>query len=115
LQRLELLDERPELARRYEGLFGKEYIERLQQQDRAQAVKQVEAAFEHAATKEYRDVKVLYGGTVGEKADSELHEIRHLAVGRPAQEIEGDDQEGQHFKLSDYRGKVVLLYFWSEY
>ncbi|MBI2808576.1 MAG: redoxin domain-containing protein [Planctomycetes bacterium] len=31
-----------------------------------------------------------------------------------AQEIEGQDQDGKHFKLSDYRGKVVLLYFWSE-
>ena len=25
------------------------------------------------------------------------------------------DQDGQQFKLSDYRGKVVLLYFWSEF
>ena len=44
-----------------------------------------------------------------------LHEIRHLSVGREAQEIEALDQDGQRFKLSDYRGKVVLLYFWSEY
>ena len=115
LQRLDLLKERPELARRYEGLFGKKYIEELKQQDRAQAVKEVETAFEHAAAKEYEDVQLPYGGTVGEKANSELHEIRHLAVGREAQEIEGDDQEDRHFKLSDYRGKVVLLYFWSEY
>ena len=34
---------------------------------------------------------------------------------REAQEIEGQDQDGKRFKLSDYRGKVVLLYFWSEY
>ena len=33
----------------------------------------------------------------------------------PALEIEGDDQDGKPLKLSDYRGKVVLLYFWSEY
>ena len=42
-------------------------------------------------------------------------QIRHLAVGKAAQEIEGVDQDGQQFKLSDYRGKVVLLYFWSEF
>jgi hypothetical protein len=114
LQRLELLKERPELAKRYEGLFGKDYLQALQQKDRAQAVKEVEAVFEHAAHK-YGDVKLPFGGTVGEKANAELHEIRHLAVGRAAQDIEGDDQDGKRFKLSDYRGKVVLLYFWSEY
>ena len=45
----------------------------------------------------------------------ELHEIRYLSVGKEAQDIEGEDQDGQRFKLSDYRGKVVLLYFWSEF
>ena len=42
-------------------------------------------------------------------------EIRHLSVGREALDIDGQDQDGKRFKLSDYRGKVVLLYFWSEY
>lgn len=28
-------------------------------------------------------------------------------------EIEGNDVDGQQFKLSDYRGKVVLLEFWG--
>jgi peroxiredoxin len=37
-----------------------------------------------------------------------------LAVGRQAPDIEGEDQDGTHFKLSDYRGKVVLLYFWND-
>jgi peroxiredoxin len=32
-----------------------------------------------------------------------------------APDIEGEDQDGVRFKLSDYRGKVVLLDFWSEY
>lgn len=114
LQRLDLLKERPELARRYEVLFGKDYLAALQQQDRAKAIEDVEAAFEHAG-QQYADVKLPFGGAVGEKANSELHELRHLIVGRQALEIEGDDQDGKHFKLSDYRGKVVLLYFWSEY
>ena len=41
--------------------------------------------------------------------------MRHLAVGKEAADIEGKDQDGKQFKLSQYRGKVVLLYFWSEY
>ena len=35
------------------------------------------------------------------------------AEGRQAPDIEGEDQDGKRFKLSDYRGKVVLLDFWS--
>src|SRR5262249_12578003 len=114
LRRLDLVMEQPELVKRYEGLFGKEYFDALQMRDRAEAVKEAESFFEQAAEK-YGDVKVPYGGTVAEQAKSELHEIRHLSIGKTAREIEGQDQEGQQFKLSDYRGKVVLLYFWSEF
>jgi cytochrome oxidase Cu insertion factor (SCO1/SenC/PrrC family) len=52
------------------------------------------------------------GGTVGEKARAELFQIRHLSVGKEAPDIEGEDQDGKRFKLSDYKGKVVLLDFW---
>jgi len=51
--------------------------------------------------------------TIADRAKAELFEIRHLSVGKEAQEIEGEDQDGKRFKLSDYRGKVVLLDFWS--
>jgi hypothetical protein len=112
--RLDLLKERPEMARRYEGLFGKDYLDELKRQDRAKAGAEVEALFERAIEK-YTDVKLPYSGTVGAQAKRELDEIRHLSVGKQAQEIEGLDQDGKRFKLSDYRGKVVLLYFWSEY
>ena len=37
------------------------------------------------------------------------------AVGKAAPEVKGTDQDGKHFKLSDYKGKVVLLDFWSEF
>ena len=60
-------------------------------------------------------MKLPFANTVGEMAESELHEIRRLSVGKESQDIEGEDQHGERFKLSDYRGKVVLLYFWSEY
>jgi hypothetical protein len=33
--------------------------------------------------------------------------------GNRALEIDGEDADGQSFKLSDYRGKVVLLDFWA--
>jgi len=42
-----------------------------------------------------------------------LFEIQHLKVGCAAQEIKGEDMDGKAFKLSDYRGKVVVLNFWG--
>lgn len=38
-----------------------------------------------------------------------------ILVGKPAPEIEGEDIDGKLFKLSDYRGKVVLLDFWGNW
>jgi AhpC/TSA family len=113
LQRLDMVKEQPELTRGFEGLFGKEYLEELQRQDRARAGKEAEALFEQAVEK-YGDVQNPDGGTVGEKARAELFEIRHLVVGKVALDIEGQDQDGKQFKLSDYRGKVVLLDFWHQ-
>jgi hypothetical protein len=113
LQRLDLIKELPELAKEFEDLFGKEYLRDLQRQDRTRAAKEAEALFEQAAEK-YGDVKMPDGGTVGEKAKAELFEARHLSVGKEAPDIEGEDQDGKRFKLSDYRGKVVLLDFWHQ-
>jgi hypothetical protein len=112
LNRLDLLKDQPALSRRYEGLYGRDYLDALRRQDRARAVSEVEAVFEEAAQK-YGDVKLAFGGTVGDNANRELFAIRHLAVGKEAPDIEGPDQNGVRFKLSDYRGKVVLLYFWQ--
>ncbi len=36
-------------------------------------------------------------------------------VGKQAPEVVGTDEDGKPFKLSDYRGKVVLLDFWAEW
>ena len=116
LNRLELLPGQPDLIARYHGVFGKEYVEELRRQDRAVVAREAETLFTRAAN-EYSDVEipVTYfgsGGTVGEKARADLFKIRNLAVGREAPDIEGEDQDGKRFKLSDYRGKVVLLDIW---
>ncbi len=76
--------------------------------------KEAEELFTRAAEK-YGDVKTAFRGTVGEKAKSELYELRHLAIGKEAPDVEGEDQDGKKFTLSDYRGKVVLLDFWSQF
>jgi thiol-disulfide isomerase/thioredoxin len=38
-----------------------------------------------------------------------------VAIDEPAPEIAGEDLDGRPFKLSDYRGKVVLLAFWADW
>ena len=120
LHRLDVLQaqDRPDLAERYYRVFGKDYLDELQRQDRAALAKEAETLFAQAAEK-YADVQipVTYfgsGGTIGEKAQAELFQIRHLAVGKVAPDIEGEDQDGKKFKLSDYRGKVVMIDFWHE-
>lgn len=45
-------------------------------------------------------------------AKPELSELRRLTIGKTAPEIEGQDLDGQPMKLSDYRGKIVVLTFW---
>ncbi len=67
--------------------------------------------------KDFADVKVgpHTGPTLGDRARGQLFEARYLAVGKAAPEIEGEDIEGMKFKLSDYKGKVVLIDFWGNW
>jgi hypothetical protein len=47
------------------------------------------------------------------QAKDALFEIEHLQVGCTAPDIVAKDTDGVEFKLSDYRGKVILLDFWG--
>ncbi len=110
----EMLKNRPEVAKQIEAQLGTDAAKELKELDPKQYDKEIEQTFEQAAEK-YPDVKLPNQGTVGAKAKSELFEIRNLAVGMRAPDVEGEDQDGKKFKLSDYKGKVVLLDFWSQY
>lgn len=114
LLKLDLYEKRPELAARYAQILGKDCFDALRKRDRAEAGAEVEALFTKAA-ETYGNVKHPYGGTLGEKARSELFEIRSLAIGKTPPDIVGVDQDGKPLKLSEYRGRVVLLDFWSEF
>jgi hypothetical protein len=58
----------------------------------------------------FSDVK-----SAADTAKRELFEIRNLAIGKEAPDIAGVDGDGKKFKLSDYRGKVVVLDFWANW
>jgi len=46
-------------------------------------------------------------------ATGALFEIDHLQVGMTAPDFEAVDEAGEHWKLSEYRGQVVVLDFWG--
>src|SRR5262249_35650653 len=61
---------------------------------------------------------------LGDRIGEEFADVRSLAgavgefrrsIGQIAPDIEGEDIEGETFKLSDYRGKVVVLDFWGNW
>ncbi len=69
-------------------------------------------------------VEQLYETVINEHSDSadlakfaedQLFVFRNLGIGRQAPDIVGEDLDGQPFKLSDYRGKVVMLDFWGDW
>jgi thiol-disulfide isomerase/thioredoxin len=63
----------------------------------------------------YPGRKDLQQRTIADIAGSELRELRQLSVGKVAPEIEGESVDGKRLKLSDYRGKVVVLNFWASW
>jgi len=76
-------------------------------------IKEAESLLERV-TKEFANIK-LPRGTSGEVARNVLNEIRHLGIGKTAPEVSGEDIGGRAMKLSDFRGKVVVLDFWGDW
>jgi hypothetical protein len=75
--------------------------------------KEAESLLERV-TKEFADVKI-YSTTLGDTARNELNELRNLGIGKVAPEIQGEDIDGKALKLTDFRGKVVVLDFWGDW
>lgn len=112
LMRIDLCRVQPDQLKEFAGLHGQDYLANLLRQPRDKAEKEIEEVFERAGEK-FGAVKLPGGDSVAERAKAELFGIRNLSVGKMAPDIDGEDQDGKRFKLSDYRGKVVLLDFWS--
>jgi thiol-disulfide isomerase/thioredoxin len=89
---------------------------KLQASDPAKAedlLRRAEKEFEHVI-KEYGSI--THGrSTLADIARYHLQEAKYLEVGCKAPEIEGPDLEGKPLKLSDFRGKVVVLDFWADW
>lgn len=78
----------------------------------AETQKLVESLKRLAAS--YPDAKVpRYGTPYKQWVERKIYVIEHLKIGEIAPDIEAPDLDGVSFKLSDYRGKVVMLDFWG--
>jgi thiol-disulfide isomerase/thioredoxin len=97
------------LSDRSEQAFQKKKPE-----ESARLAAEAEKLFELVQEK-FADVTGLEGDTLGAQAKSDLYDLRNLAVGKTVPEIEGEDIDGKKFKLSDYKGKVVLVDFWGNW
>ena len=63
--------------------------------------------------KDFADVKGERGQVYAQQAAGTLFERDHLQIGMVAPDFEVTDENGVKFKLSDYRGKVVVIDFWG--
>jgi tetratricopeptide (TPR) repeat protein len=103
----------PAMAKRVEEFYGKEAADQIVKKDPAALDREAESLFERAA-KQYGAVK--YGrSTLADEAKGQLFEIRHLGIGKVAPEIVGENIDGKPLKLSDYKGKVVVLDFFGHW
>jgi thiol-disulfide isomerase/thioredoxin len=92
------------------------YYEKLLRDDPKKLSSDGEALLEKVIA-EYSDIPydpVLIaeaGDTLATIAKNNLRRFHHITVGQQAPEIDGKDVHESRFKLSDYRGRVVLLTF----
>ncbi len=107
------LETQPELAPRVLQYYGREYGKHLSSLKLDALAAKRERVYEQIL-QSFSNVK-LSDTTMGDVAEKMLYQIRHLSVGRVAPEIEGQDIQGTVFKLSSYRGKVVMLTFWGHW
>lgn len=102
-------EDRERLTQRY----GDQVIAKLVEAD-SKALRAKAEEYYQRVLAEYKDLE-HYRGTLGTAAEAELFELRHLQIGMVGPDIEGEDIDGVQFKLSDYRGKVVVLDFWGNW
>lgn len=63
---------------------------------------------------EHADLEVR-GRKVAAMMKATVEAKEKLAIGKPAPEIIGKDADGNEMKLSDYKGKIVVLDFWGDW
>jgi thiol-disulfide isomerase/thioredoxin len=101
------------LTRNFEQ-YGPVVIQRLRALDPDRLEREAEAIFERTKA-EFGDLQPMGKDfpPLGEQATGMLFQMHHLGIGRTSPEIDGEDIDGKPMKLSDFRGKVVVISFWA--
>jgi len=99
---------------RFERLNGKDCLADLRNADIGKLEDEAVSLF-NALEEEFPSQELRPGLTVAEVAKSSVFQIRNLGIGKTAPDISGEDIDGVSFKLSDYRGKAVVLSFWASW
>lgn len=110
---VEQLKAAPELEPRLVQYYGTEYGPHLASLDPVKLEEEREAVYQRLL-KSFADIEIE-DAKLGDVAKKRLFRIRHLSVGKVAPDIQGEDIAGQPLKLSNYRGKVVMLAFWGHW
>ncbi len=97
------------LGMQFKGLADKADNDKQRDAYNAQYLKHMQRVCEEFGDIPYRK------RTLKAAAEGELFVAQNLQIGMMAPDIEGDDLDGVSFKLSDYRGKVVVLDFWGNW
>ena len=113
IKQIKTLKDDPGQAKRLDQYYGKGFSKRLLSKNEKALSKEIERLYERVV-KSFAAVKIGEG-TMGAAAKKSLFAVRHLSLGKTAPEITGKDTAGKPFKLSDYRGKIVLLDFWGHW
>ncbi len=102
-----------------EGLrewYGEERVRQIRERKPEDLRREAEAIYERTI-KEYGDLQPM--GKVfpplGQQARGDLFKLRYLQPGCTVPEIAGEDIDGQPMKLSEFRGKVVVISFWASW
>lgn len=91
----------------------------IERPDEARRLRQEAGAVLDTILKRYPNVRLPSTGEedegrrLGPIVRPLLFDLRRLALGQPVPELSGPDLDGKPLKLSDHRGKVVVLLFWS--
>ncbi len=109
----ESFDKDSKKVEQFEQRYGKEQLEYVQNLKLPTEEERLASLEELAA--EYGEVEISKGRTLAVAVEGEIFEAKNLQVGMVGPDIEGEDIDGTAFKLSDYRGKVVVLDFWGDW
>jgi len=106
------------LGEYYRQTARKDWGRKLTDADEAALLEKAAGAFRQVL-ETYPEVKSPDGKvTLREEASKSLSRVTNipnLQVGKPAPEFTGEDLEGRAFRLTDYRGKVVVVVFWGSW